>query len=107
LTGIFTHNNPTKNNRDWVPGDWGYIKNTNFKAPGDDDEESFEQGENIYYLGGSFRTDLEFISQKAWWGLTSAGSSIKGLDEWQKEVFDWNKGQELLESRRGPAVLKK
>ena len=72
---------------DWIPGDWGYIENTNFAAsniPG-------LEGENLIYVG-----------KDKFWGHFNPGNTYDTLDGWVKEVnsFDNNKGKALILSQR-------
>jgi hypothetical protein len=72
---------------DWIPGDWGYIENTNFAAsniPG-------LEGENLIYVG-----------KDKFWGHFNPGNTYDTLDGWVKEVnsFDHNKGKALILSQR-------
>lgn len=74
---------------DWIPGDWGYIKNTNFPASGTIGME----GENLIYTGnGKF------------WGHLGPGLDYRTLDDWFKEVEGWNKGAKIEPLRRRPTV---
>jgi hypothetical protein len=87
---------------DWIPGDWGYIKNTGKKPhPGDEwlakyrniilkNPRAGEEGQNIIYLG-----------KNQFWGL-SKGEPIRTREEWFNQVKDWNGAAEIENWRKGP-----
>jgi hypothetical protein len=74
-SGVFTFGSSADVN-DWIPGDWGYIKNIKFPPPG-----SLPpgipglEGENIIYTG----KDL-------FWGHFNPGLEYKTLAGWLAEV---------------------
>lgn len=74
---------------DWIPGDWGYVKNTKFPSGGTVGME----GENIIYTG-----------KDKFWGHLGAGLDYRTLDEWFKEVESWNKGAKIEPLRRRPTL---
>ena len=88
-SGIFkmddTHTINYDNN--WVPGDWGWVKNKDTNA------NKFSMGENIIFLG-----DYKF------WG--HGVSEIKDLDGWKTFVYEMSngKGSELDPNRTYPKV---
>ena len=90
---------------EWLPGDWGYIANTDpAVSPNLKNEEekkaAFEfqrqnpqwrllQGENIFYLGGSFDTDPKKFSANAlFWGHINR-TPKRTLDRWIAAVNDF------------------
>ena len=75
---------------DWIPGDWGYIKNP------DPNPSAGEEGQNMIYLGrGKF------------WGIAS-GATIRTLKEWYEHVESWDGKADLKNWRRRPSYeLKK
>lgn len=66
---------PSSDKDDWVPGDWGYIKNIKFPATGGIPG---LEGENIIYVGGG-----------QFWGHFNPGLEYKTLDGWIKQVNDF------------------
>ncbi len=83
----------TKDYKDWVPGDWGYLVNGLYLQAGLDDAEfkklggsPGEEGENIIYVG-----DQKF------WGFPIGD---KTFDQWRNIVHDWNKKEEKLRNSR-------
>ena len=73
---------------DWIPGDWGYIKNTKFA----DKPIVGREGENIIYVGaGKF------------WGHFTGSNTYRTLDEWFKQVKSWNKGARIEPYRKRPS----
>jgi hypothetical protein len=72
---------------DWIPGDWGYIRNigTGKIDPG-------EEGENIIYLGSG-----------RFWGLSNK-KAIRTLDEWFNQVKAWNGAAEIKNTRKRPII---
>jgi RHS repeat-associated protein len=89
-----TDENPSNKDTDWIPGDWGYIKN-NVDKP-----KAFQEGENILYLGGSFSTGDAFKTEKNFWGLRSEGGFKDSLNDWQKRVSSWDKVESTITDRR-------
>ena len=74
---------------DWVPGDWGYIKNTNFT---NDPKDIGLEGENLINVGfGQF------------WGHFTGTNTYRTLDEWFKEVEKWHGGASILTHRDRPS----
>jgi hypothetical protein len=73
---------------DWVPGDWGYIKNTKFPRPGGIPG---REGENIIYTG-----------KDKFWGHFNPGKEYKTLKQWFDMVDSWNSGAVLTTSRKYP-----
>ena len=99
LSGKFTEDNPASNKNDWIAGDWGYVNNL---SPNPD---SFLEGENIIYLGGSFEYSNSFANQgNNFWGLWSNGGRKRSLSAWESDVSGWNNnaGAEIWDMRRGP-----
>jgi hypothetical protein len=74
---------------DWIPGDWGYIKNTKFPAGGTPGRE----GENIIYTGAG-----------KYWGHFGPGLEYKTLNEWFDEVKSWDGGAQVGTGRRRPTL---
>ncbi|HVP53549.1 MAG TPA: hypothetical protein VMU45_01035 [Candidatus Eisenbacteria bacterium] len=72
---------------DWIPGDWGRIKNT-----GNGPVASGEEGENVIYLG-----DGQF------WGLSNK-KAIRTGDEWFNQVKEWNGAAAIEDWRRRPVL---
>ncbi len=73
---------------DWIPGDWGHIKNT--KSTGTRGLE----GENIIYVGYG-----------QYWAHVSNSNQLKSLDEWHSIVSRWNNNGALLQIiRKRPAI---
>jgi len=70
---------------DWIPGDWGYVRNTGTTHP-----PAGLEGENIVYLGNG-----------KYWGFPGG---IKSLNQWINKVRSWNNASKLLSVRRYPAV---
>lgn len=73
---------------DWIPGDWGYIKNTKFSGLASD---VGLEGENIIYTGN----DL-------FWGHFGPGNEYKTLQEWFDQVEGWHGGAIIRDYRRYP-----
>ncbi len=72
-------------NDDWIPGDWGYIRNTMFSyLPTDIGRE----GENIIYTG-----------KDKFWGHFGPGNEYKTLKQWFDKVKSWD-GRANIESYR-------
>lgn len=76
------------NDLDWIPGDWGYIKNTKFPAAGGTPG---LEGENIIYVG-----------KDKFWGHFGPGIEYKTLAEWFAQVKAWNGEAKTLDSRQFP-----
>ena len=72
---------------DWIPGDWGFIQNTNHN-PG---EVGYE-GENIIYLGND-----------QYWGLITEGSRVGTLGSWEMFIQTWGAAK-LQPTRKWPTV---
>lgn len=64
--------NSSSDSDDWVPGDWGYIKNVKFPATGGTPG---LEGENIIYVG-----------KEKFWGHFNPGLEYKTLSGWIDEV---------------------
>jgi hypothetical protein len=77
-------------NSDWIPADWGYIKNTNFPASGGTPG---EEGENIIYVG-----------KDKFWGHFGPGIEYKTLTKWFDQVKSWNGGAEITDIRKYPSA---
>ncbi|MFC1508714.1 T9SS type A sorting domain-containing protein [Candidatus Omnitrophota bacterium] len=76
------YNNNNENNAKYIPGDWGYIDNT------DPNEPMYMEGENVIYMGGCF--DLTFANFKKnadFWGHPIG--SLK-FDAWMAKVEAWS-----------------
>ena len=73
-------------NDDWVPGDWGYIKNTKFTG-----KPVGREGENIIFSTGSM-----------FWGHTTSSNPYRTLCGWIKMVKGWNGGAQLKDYRHRP-----
>lgn len=75
---------------DWIPGDWGYIRNDNFasgaKVPG-------TEGENIIYTG-----------KNKFWGHFGPGNEYKTLQEWFEQVKSWDGAAFIKTHRRRPNI---
>jgi len=69
-------NVPSTDKDDWVPGDWGYIKNIKFPAVGGTPG---LEGENIIYVGN-----------EKYWGHFNPGLEYKTLAGWMKQVNDFS-----------------
>ena len=72
---------------DWVPGDWGYIKNSGTKTPAPGLE-----GENIISVG-----------DKKFWAHFDPKAPIQSLPDLFTMVKDWDKSAELKPKRKYPA----
>jgi hypothetical protein len=82
--GIVIDDNIAQN--DWIPGDWGHIKNVGTHR----NLEAGEYGENIIYLGnGQF------------WGLSNS-RQIRTLRDWFDLVKSWSGAAEIQGFRKGP-----
>ena len=70
---------------DWIPGDWGYIKNTGAgtQRPG-------TSGENIIYVG-----------DESFWGHFN-GQAYKTFAGWFEMVRSWNGKAEVKDFRKRP-----
>jgi hypothetical protein len=80
-------NIPSSDKDDWVPGDWGYIKNVKFPASGGIPG---LEGENIIYVGND-----------KFWGHFNPGLEYKTLAGWMKQVNDFKPPTEAeLQSSR-------
>jgi hypothetical protein len=77
-------------NADWIPGDWGFIKNTRFPASGGI---AGTNGENIIYAG-----------QDKFWGHESSVLAYKTLLEWFDKVESWNGGAAITNTRNYPSA---
>lgn len=73
----------SSHDKDWVPGDAGYIKNTAWNGV-----DAGLEGENIIYMG-----------RKLFWGHFTNTLSIRPFSAWFKMVEKWN-GSARLESDR-------
>jgi hypothetical protein len=83
---------PSSDPNDWVPGDWGYIKNIQYPPVGG---RPGLEGENIIYVG----KDL-------FWGHFNPGLEYKNLQGWIDEVnrFEPPTEAQLQDSRKCPGV---
>ncbi|CAH1087678.1 eCIS core domain-containing protein [Candidatus Nitrotoga sp. 1052] len=80
---------PSSDMNDWVPGEAGYIENTNYPPGGG----IGVLGENLIYTGnGKF------------WGHLPGTDTYRTLPEWIKEVHSWHKGAKVLDKRELPAT---
>ena len=80
---------PSSDINDWVPGEAGYIENTNYPPGGG----IGVLGENLIYTGnGKF------------WGHLPGTDTYRTLPEWIKEVHSWHQGAKVLEKRELPAT---
>ncbi len=70
---------------DWVPGDWGYIKNDK-----PDGRVGYE-GENLIYTG-----------KDTFWGHFSGTNTYRHLNEWFNEVKGWNGSASISDQRNYP-----
>lgn len=76
--------NDHANNAKWIPGDWGYIDNTDPAAGG------LITGENVIYMGGCFDTDLgDFKDNADFWGHVGA-NPVKKFKAWITTVEGWD-----------------
>jgi hypothetical protein len=75
---------------DWIPGDWGYIKNTKFPTSGG---EPGLEGENIIYTG-----------KDKFWGHFGPGIEYKTLMEWFDQVKSWHGAARIEGLRTRPTV---
>ena len=73
----------------WVPGDWGWIKNTDPKSS----EEFGSEGSNIIYAGGGVFLNYYHNHQK------------KNLDQLLKRVYGWRFGLEESELDLDPTTM--
>ena len=71
---------------DWVPGDWGYIKNTNF--PG---HPVGREGENLIN-----------VSPGRFWGHITKTNTYKSISAWMNKVKGWHGAAKLLKWRKRP-----
>jgi Domain of unknown function (DUF4157)/Protein-glutamine gamma-glutamyltransferase len=81
---------------DWVPGDWGYIKNETIDDTKPENKDSPISGENIIYVGS-----------KLFWGHISADQTVKTLKEWISAVRKWGGGKgkpKLADYRTRPRI---
>jgi hypothetical protein len=78
----------TSDSKDWVPGDWGYIRNTKFSGKADD---VGLEGENIIYVG-----------KDSYWGHFTGTNTYRSFEQWFNEVTGSNGGAETRGSRRFP-----
>jgi hypothetical protein len=78
---------------DWVPGDWGYIKNDK-----QDGKTAGLEGENIIFVGWVSKGD-----DKGFWGHFGDKNTYKplvGEGSWQETVQGWNNGTAPIENWR-------
>jgi hypothetical protein len=75
---------------DWIPGDWGYIKNINFPPSGGTPG---LEGENLIYTG-----------KDKLWGHFDPGLEYKTLIEWFNQVKSWNGGAAIMSYRTRPTI---
>ncbi len=74
---------------DWVPGDWGYIKNMKFT--GNPSDVGLE-GENLIYVG-----------YQNFWGHFTGTNTYRILQQWFDQVKSWNGDAKILDHRDRPA----
>jgi len=100
--------NNEANNAKWIPGDWGYIDNTDPNAA------SGQEGENVIYLGkdpglneGLFTLDnLEFRQNARFWGhVIAVGDRIRTLEQWFAFVESWSADYPAVIADRREALL--
>ncbi|HET6456166.1 MAG TPA: hypothetical protein VFI02_17310 [Armatimonadota bacterium] len=92
-TAIAAAINNHSNNAKWIPGDWGYIRNTDPNADG-----TGIAGENVIYLGGSadgttglFTQDLAaFMAGAYFWGHRGDGPKIMRFQFFLDLVESWS-----------------
>jgi hypothetical protein len=75
---------------DWIPGDWGYIRNTKFPPVGG---QAGLEGENLIYTG-----------KDKFWGHFGPGIEYKTLQEWFNQVKGWHGGARAETWRKRPTV---
>ncbi|MBS1510474.1 MAG: DUF4157 domain-containing protein [Bacteroidetes bacterium] len=80
----------TSDGADWIPGDWGYIKNMKFSGK---PEDIGLEGENIIYVG-----------KDKYWGHFTGANTYRTFAEWFDEVKGWNGEAQTLDYRRIPLV---
>jgi hypothetical protein len=91
---VFTKEDKGVLEKDWIPGDWGYVDNTKYVRGR---SRVGTEGENVIYLGGD-----------EWWGHLSTTSIIKKLGpqadrtSWLHKVWSWDGGARVLSTRRRP-----
>lgn len=73
--------------RDWIPGDWGYIKNPKVKP-----DHAGQEGQNLIYLGGG-----------QFWGAID-GKTTRTMKEWLAQVYSWDGVAELQTWRKRPIL---
>lgn len=88
-SGFFETKDENVKPDDWIPGDWGYIKNT-----GTGKMVMGEIGENIIYLGNGLVYGL------------SNNKQIRTMQEWFDAVKSWNGAAEILNWRKRPGTKK-
>jgi hypothetical protein len=95
-------NSPRPDKANWLPGDWGYIKNTN-----PNNKDGFIAGENVIYLGGSFDlVEAGFLNTADFWGIIDSNGdntrNIKKFQTWISTVAGWNTatGQSSVQPQR-------
>jgi len=72
--------------QDWVPGDWGYIKNTNFRG-----SPVGQEGENLIN-----------VSPNKFWGHLSKTNTYRSIGGWMNKVKAWHGAAKLLKWRKRP-----
>jgi hypothetical protein len=78
----------TSDDKDWVPGEDGYIENTGWNGT----DEGIE-GENIIYMGA-----------KRYWGHFPGEAAVKTYQQWFDIVEGWNGGAKLTKDRNYPST---
>lgn len=73
---------------EWIPGDWGWIKNVNYPATGGIPG---QEGENLIYVG-----------KDIFWGHTSSPNPYNTYDLWFEKVKSWNGDAKLQDWRNYP-----
>lgn len=81
---------PQDNPAEWIPGDWGWIRNAADPQP----KSGLLLGENIIYLGGAFTTNYDAFAVTAEFFGHLWFRKIRTLSEWFDEIKKWdsNKG---------------
>ncbi|MBX3748068.1 MAG: DUF4157 domain-containing protein [Verrucomicrobiae bacterium] len=76
----------TSDDRDWVPGEGGYIRNDGWNG-----SDAGLEGENIIYLG-----------LKQFWGHFSNTNAVRPYTKWYEMVESWNGSATLTADRQRP-----
>jgi len=87
--GAQFRDSPTQDEKDWVPGEAGYIANPSHP----DQNDPGTLGENLIYAGlGQF------------WGHLPGSIMYRTLDEWKTAVASWNGSAQVDTQRDGPTT---